>query len=351
MVTSWPASEDQPSTLPALAPPLARLIEGAGPDVGTLITPTLDWVRTVAEVAPLPGDDTRARWRLLAETARLDVGAARMLEPHLDALAIIAEADRDGVLAEPLDTHGTWGVFAAEGGDRPVQAEQQPDGRWTLTGRKPWCSLAAHLDRALVTAWRGDERGLFAIDLRGPGVTALPGPWHARGLRQVVSAPIDLDAAPAVPVGGPGWYLRRSGFAEGGMGVAAVWWGSALPLVDALTAAASRDGADQLAAVFAGRADAASWSASVVLDAAAGAVDGGRATGEAAKLLAARVRAVVAASAREILDLESRALGPGPVAVDESHARRVADLELYLRQDHADRDLARLGRLAVGASA
>jgi hypothetical protein len=36
-------------------------------------------------------------------------------------------------------------------------------------------------------------------------------------------------------------------------------------------------------------------------------------------------------------------LGPGPLAFDEPHARRVADLTLYVRQHHADRDLAGLG--------
>src|SRR4249919_1622082 len=36
-------------------------------------------------------------------------------------------------------------------------------------------------------------------------------------------------------------------------------------------------------------------------------------------------------------------LGPAPLAFDETHARRVADLEIYVRQHHAERDLADLG--------
>jgi len=40
---------------------------------------------------------------------------------------------------------------------------------------------------------------------------------------------------------------------------------------------------------------------------------------------------------------ESAPAGPGPLATDEDHARRVADLELYLRQWHAERDQAALG--------
>jgi len=34
-----------------------------------------------------------------------------------------------------------------------------------------------------------------------------------------------------------------------------------------------------------------------------------------------------------------------PLAFDEEHARRAADLELYIRQHHAERDLARLGSM------
>jgi alkylation response protein AidB-like acyl-CoA dehydrogenase len=327
----------------------ASLLAAAERIVGFGIDPavTLPWVAAVGAIAPLPGDDTIGLWQLLAATARVDVGAARMLEPHLDALAILAQARAEGVLADlARDDLETWGVFAAEGGGDAVRAAPHADGTWRLRGTKPWCSLAAHLDRALITAWTGEERGLFAIDLRTPEILARSGPWNARGLAGVVSAPVDLHDAPAVPVGGPGWYLRRPGFAWGGMGVAAVWHGAMTPLVETLVARAAREDRDPLAELSAGRADAAGWSASLALAEAARAVDAGI-TGPAATLLAARVRAVVAAAVREVLAVEARELGPGPVATDEAHARRVADLDLYVRQDHGDRDLARLGRRAA----
>jgi hypothetical protein len=38
-----------------------------------------------------------------------------------------------------------------------------------------------------------------------------------------------------------------------------------------------------------------------------------------------------------------RALGAGPLGHDEAHSRRVADLTVYLRQHHAERDLAEIG--------
>jgi hypothetical protein len=44
-----------------------------------------------------------------------------------------------------------------------------------------------------------------------------------------------------------------------------------------------------------------------------------------------------------------RALGAGPLSHDEAHSRRVADLTVYLRQHHAERDLAELGALVAGS--
>jgi hypothetical protein len=43
-----------------------------------------------------------------------------------------------------------------------------------------------------------------------------------------------------------------------------------------------------------------------------------------------------------------RALGAGPLGHDEEHSRAVADLTVYLRQHHAESDLARLGELVAG---
>ncbi|HET7399524.1 MAG TPA: acyl-CoA dehydrogenase, partial [Intrasporangium sp.] len=37
------------------------------------------------------------------------------------------------------------------------------------------------------------------------------------------------------------------------------------------------------------------------------------------------------------------------LAFEEEHARRVADLRLYVRQEHAERDQAALGRFLVAA--
>jgi len=62
---------------------------------------------------------------------------------------------------------------------------------------------------------------------------------------------------------------------------------------------------------------------------------------------ALRVRTLIEAVATEVLDRAGRALGAGPLGHDGDHAQRVADLTVYLRQHHAERDLEQLGRLVA----
>jgi hypothetical protein len=64
-------------------------------------------------------------------------------------------------------------------------------------------------------------------------------------------------------------------------------------------------------------------------------------------LRALRVRALTEAVATDVLARTGRALGAGPLGHDEAHSRAVADLTVYLRQHHAERDLARLGELVT----
>ena len=237
----------------------------------------------------------------------------------------------------------TWGVFAAEGPGTKLQAE--PDaGGWRLTGVKPWCSLADRLSHALVTAHTGDgHRRLFAVALRDPTVSATSTGWISRGLRGVPSGPVEFSGALAVPVGPDEWYLTRPGFAWGGAGVAACWFGGAVGVARSLFEWAQLRSSDQIARLHLGAADVALAGARSVLASAAARIDAGQADGTAGVELAGRVRGVVTAAADEVLGRSGRAMGPAPLAFDEPHARRVADLQIYLRQDHAERDRAALG--------
>lgn len=308
---------------------------------------------------PLPGQGQTAGYlRALAGLAAGDLTVARVVEPHLDAAAILAQAGMTpegaaalvgGSGARPCARPG-WGVFAAEGPGVALTATRDAGGGWRLDGVKPWCSLADRLGFAVVTAHTGEgNRRAFATALDHPGVRPVAGAaWVSRGLAGVPSGPVDFAAVPAVPVGTDGWYLRRPGFAWGGIGVAAAWWGGARALADRLLPATTGRTPDQVAHLHLGVADATLYAAACVLADAAEAIDAGAAVGAEGELLAARVRAVCARAAEDVLALVGRALGPGPLAFEEEHARRVADLTVYVRQHHAERDLARLGQLSLG---
>jgi alkylation response protein AidB-like acyl-CoA dehydrogenase len=317
---------------------------------------------------PLPMQgDTLTLWETLASLGAVDLTVARVVEPHIDALSILREARRQH--AVPAEEWGRlwsdwgaarlWGVYAAEGTER-LHAERRTDGTWQLRGVKPWCSLADRASHALVTAWIDDEqRGLFAVDMSHPGIRVALGDdkgagqssqWVSRGLTQVRSTAIHVEDCPAVAIGGPQWYLDRPGFAWGGVGVAAVWYGGAVALARRLREAFARRAPDQVALVHLGAVDTALTRSRVVLQEAAAVADDPQTPRPEAELVAQRARQVVSDTVEEVLARVGRALGPAPLTGEEEHARRVADLTVYVRQHHGERDLARQGRLSLDST-
>lgn len=309
--------------------PFLRDVSGAVADVEA----SLALAECLAREAPLPGAGrTIHLWEILATLGALDLTTARAVEPHLDAVAILREAGEDAPA-------GAWGVFAAEGPGVKVVASEEV-GHWVLDGTKPWCSLAGILTNALITAHTPTGRRLFAIDLRNDGVEVETGRWVARGLSGVTSSSIELTAVPARAIGADGWYLSRPGFAWGGAGVAAIWFGASVALARTLFDALREREPDQIGLALLGAVDRELHGCRAVLAAAAREIDAGAAF---PAILAQRVRSTAASAAEFTLSAVAHSLGPAPLATDEEHARRVADLELYVRQDHAERDLARLG--------
>ncbi len=289
---------------------------------------------------PLPGQGrTAERWLALAELSATDLVLGRLAEAHTDAVAVLAELDGPPAV-------GLWGVWAAEPPGARVEAVPDGDG-WLLTGRKPWCSGARVLDAALVTAHAPDGRRLFAVDLAR--TTPVEGTWAAVGMAASGSLSVDLDAAPAVAVGGPRAYLDRPGFWHGGAGVAACWYGGALGAARVLLAAARQREVGPHALAHLGAVDTLVAGLRAHLLAAAAEVDADPA-GPGAQQRAGRLRAHVEAAATEVLDRVGRALGAAPLCLDPVQAQRAADLPVYLRQSHAERDLAALGELAVAGS-
>jgi hypothetical protein len=295
---------------------------------------------------PLPGSGrSRERLRVLSRLGELDLTVGRLGEAHADAMAISAEL---GAVAPARDE--VWGVWAAEPPTARVTATAPTgsDAPWRLDGRKAWCSGAGICTHALVTAHAEDGARLFAVDLGSSGVTAVDDPWPVAALRGSDTRSVDFSSAVALPVGGPGQYVARPGFWHGAVSVAAVWYGGAVGVARAVQRAHDRRRLDDVALMHLGGLDAALAGARAALDAAAAAfdTDPGDHSGRAAAV-ARRTRAVVEAAATETIERVGRALGAAPLALDGAHARRVADLQLYLRQSHADRDLVALGRLVA----
>ncbi len=304
------------------------------------------------EVSLPGGGATAQRWRALAELAADDLDVARLAEAHLDALAILHElrVPHAGLPGQ------RWAVWAAEPPNGQVDAEHGSDGGWRLTGIKRWCSGAHACTHALVTAHAADGGRLFAVDLSDSGVRPGLGGWKGLGMAGSGTEDVEFAAVPAVAVGAPRAYLDRIGFWYGAIGVAACWYGGAVAIGRPLWQAARDGDLDPHARAHLGAVDSALAAAGAVLQEAAAAADraGDPAASDAVSLQlwrrrALRVRAVVEAAATTTIERVGRALGPRPLATDAAHSRRVTDLGVYLRQSHAERDLAVLGDLAASA--
>lgn len=289
---------------------------------------------------PLPGaGHTLARWQALACVAGHDLALCKFYEGHTDALAIMAE------LGTPQTPYGsTWGMWAAE----PPQARVRVSGSGDtlqLNGLKAWCSGATVLSHALLTTWdEQDRQQLVAVALDQPGVHVTDDGWCAVGMGATASVEVRFDQAMGWRVGEPGAYLQRQGFWQGAIGIAACWYGAAQALALHLPRQlAVREEPHALAHL--GAVDAALYSAVRVLQDAARQLDEQPAAD--AEHLARRCRASVEACVEEVIKHVGRALGAGPYCKDASFARLMADLPVFLRQSHAERDLAVLGQLAV----
>ena len=64
---------------------------------------------------------------------------------------------------------------------------------------------------------------------------------------------------------------------------------------------------------------------------------------------AQQARACVEDSVEQVIRHVGRAVGAGPYCKDAHFAQLMADLPVYVRQSHAERDLAALGESVVGA--
>ena len=297
---------------------------------------------------PLPGSGfTWERFLVLAAIAEHDVALGRLAEGHADALAILDEARRRGQCDAVPAQGATLGVWAA-GPPNDLVLREKGDGL-ALDGRRRWCSGAGSLGSALVTALPEKERTsrprLVLCRLDAPGIEVDFSSWPAVGMARSETFDVVFHDVPLYDdalVGPPGFYTERPGFYHGAAGVAACWWGAARGIVRPLSekAASSKDPHVEAAH---GEAAASLFAIESCLRRSAALFDSDpEDKSEKARSLAEITRLVTLRQATRVIEKVADATGAEPLCHDKSHARRVADLLVYLHQHHGARDAAAL---------
>jgi alkylation response protein AidB-like acyl-CoA dehydrogenase len=288
---------------------------------------------------PLPGrGETAKRHRRLAALAREDLTLARLAEAHADAVAILVEAGRSPVPG------ARYGVWASEIPNQPVRLEQVEES-FQIVGTKSFCTGAGIVDRALVTV-RVPEPFLVDVDLRknSERISYTDAEWITAAFAEARTATAVFRGAAIDKedrIGPSGWYLNRPGFWHGACGPASCWAGGAMGLLD-YALGQRMDDPHGLAHV--GAMEAARWSMFACLDAAGNQIDSDPDDREAAILRALSLRHVIEQACVDVLQRFGRAYGPRPLAFYQTVSRRYQEVELYIRQSHAERDLEALGR-------
>lgn len=292
----------------------------------------------VTEEIPLPGaGETARRHRLLFNVGRQDLSLARLAEAHWDAVAILRE---NGTQPKAGCLYGVW---ASERPGRSLALEQN-QGSLQINGKKMFCSGAGLVDRALVTVG-GPEPQLVDVDLRNSDrfLQFDDSNWITSAFRETHTSTAIFQNLPVSSedfIGAPGWYLQRPGFWHGACGPAACWAGGAAGLVD-YAKEQSRNDSHTLAHL--GAMHASIWATLAYLDSAGHEIDDAPYDCEKAIVRALSVRHLIEQACTDILRRLSRAYGPYPIAMDKKISQRYQELDLYLRQSHAERDLETLG--------
>jgi hypothetical protein len=291
------------------------------------------------EALPLPASGhTPERFDRLVEFGKEDLSLARLAEAHFDAVAILAEAGHGPRIG------AIYGVWASEIPGNALTLSESKDG-FLISGTKMFCSGAGVIDHALVTVAAPDPY-LVEVDLRlyPENLEIETGVWKASAFALTNTTNIRFNRYPVSKSGvlcGRGWYLSRPGFWHGAIGPACCWAGGA----DALLAYARRQSrSDAHTLAHLGAMHALQWAMRSCLATAGREIDASPADVGAAHLRALTVRHLVEQGSTEILRRFARAYGPYPLAFDEQISRQYQELDIYLRQCHAERDLECLGK-------
>lgn len=274
----------------------------------------------------------------LTTVGRSSIPGGRLAEGHIDAVRILHQAGRSPV---PAALYGVWASRSRGGGPR-IDVR---DGQFCLTGTIPFASGAGLIDRALVSALT-PEGTTVLVDAAVREWSFDESSWQTSAMlpsRSFTVTVHDESLPRDAQVGPDGFYLDRPGFFPGGVGVAAVWAGGAARVADLLEEFLSTG--SPLAGPQQGHLGRITTELAAI--------------GSALELAGLRlpavletppmdttvlqrfsteVRAVVGAAVRRLLDSARAAAGPAGIAQHPGLGAAIADLDLYVRQQPADRD-------------
>lgn len=295
-------------------------------------------VRELVQKTDLLPNNTTPIERLLHlfHVGHMGLSLAKLTEAHWDALSILHEANH------PIQKAALYAVWASENPHNPLTLSRK-NTQWLLNGTKMFCSGAGIVDRALITS----EGLLIDVDLTQPSsiehIEINTSLWVTSAFKDTNTATLTFTNFPVDEqsfINNKGWYLARDGFWQGALGPAACWGGGAAGLVD-YSLNNPRQDAHTLVHIAAMESDI--WTIRCVLEHA------GKEIMEGLNLmqrhqLALRTRHIIEQRCTDILTRFARAYGPFPLACDALIHQRYEELNLFLRQNHGERDLEALGK-------
>ena len=322
--------------------------------------PSRSDLRTVIGLVAGRADWAELGWSGLVDgllgVGRTDIPLGRLVEGHVDALRILAQAG-----AEPR-TDQLYGVWASRSAGTGLAAVADGDGL-RVTGTIRFASGAGVIDRALVPVWL-DESTHLLLDLATTDLPVDRTHWQTAAMRVSQSHTVAVDDV-LVPrsdvVGAENFYLERPAFLPGGVGVAAVWAGGLCRVLDVTVGMLAGRSVSPAQDARLGRARLQLISALTAvrtagrrLDEILGGADSPRADSRPARAesigVSAEARGVVAAAVVAAL-AEIRALaGPAGLAFDPDLGHALDDLGLYVAQLNGDAEATRLGIEVRGGS-
>lgn len=326
-----------PSTYPRHNPQPEDLRAGFECLVGEANWTSLDWSQLI---------------ECLITLGSADIPLGRLVEGHVDALRILSQA---GAEPRPECWYGVWASRSAGTGVAAVA-----DGAvLALNGTIRFASGAGIIDRALIPVWLDPDTHLL-VDLALADLPVDRSQWVTAAMRASQTHTVlvqDVVVPKSDVIGEPGFYLGRPEFLPGGIGVAAVWTGGLVRVLEVATAALNGGPPVRPAQLIRlGRARQRLVAALAVVRAAGhrldelmasksgeGSRDRGVSRDAVMPELCTECRAVVSECIVTALAEIRYLAGPATLAFDADLGHGLDDLSLYVAQLNGDAEAERLG--------